>query len=223
MIVFAGDPHGNFTPIIRECLGMAAGTLVLVGDCDCRAPLPEILAPLVEAGWSVRWILGNHDTETERAWDNLVTAHPDGDIGLRVNNQTATMVVNGMNVAMREELFRLTKYPVLLIIEDRTGAFWLMGETGGAYVDKLGASVGQNGTDRRGQEVSFKAEELQMAAQVNANVMANIYLGDTNCILQDSDGSYLQDADTSYLSDFCTGTVVGDFYVVDFDTNDFVV
>ena len=84
MIVFAGDPHGNFTPIIRDCLGMAAGTLVLVGDCDCRAPLPDILAPLLAAGWSVRWILGNHDTETERAWDNLVTAHPDGDIGLRV-------------------------------------------------------------------------------------------------------------------------------------------
>jgi hypothetical protein len=147
------------------------------------------------------------------------------DIGLRVNNQTATMVVNGMNVSMREELFRLTKYPVLLIVEDRTGAFWLMGETGGAYIDKIDASVGQNGTDRRGQTVSFKAEELQLAAQVNANVMANIYLGDTSCILQDSTGDYLQDSDGSYLSDYCSNVspATGDFYVIDFDTNDFVI
>lgn len=145
------------------------------------------------------------------------------DIGLRVNNQTATMVVNGMNVSMREELFNLTRYPVLLIIEDRTGAFWLMGETGGCYVDKIDASVGQNGTDRRGQSVAFKSEELQLAAQVSQTVMNNIYLGDTSCILQDSDGSYLQDSDGSYLSDYCTGTVIGDFYIVDFDTNDFVV
>ena len=147
------------------------------------------------------------------------------DIGLRVNNQTATMVVNGMNVQMREELFRLTKYPCYLIIEDRTGAFWLMGETGGSYIDKIDASTGQQGTDRRGQTVSFKAEELQLAASVNADVISTIYQGDTSCILQDSDGGYLTDSDSSPLSDYCTGTGSGtsDFYIIDFVTNDFVI
>ena len=83
-VVFAGDPHRNFSPIVRACLGMPAGTLVLLGDCDCPAPLRVLLAPLFKAEWEVRWILGNHDTETEAAFDNLVLGHPAGDIGLRV-------------------------------------------------------------------------------------------------------------------------------------------
>jgi hypothetical protein len=83
-VLFAGDPHRNFAPILRACLALPAGTLIVVGDCDCPAPLPEIMAPVIAAGWCVRWILGNHDTETERAYDNLVGAHPDGDLGLRV-------------------------------------------------------------------------------------------------------------------------------------------
>lgn len=81
-ILFAGDPHRNFTPIIRACLAEKPGTLVLLGDCDCPEPLGQVMRPVVEAGWSVRWILGNHDTETEAAFDNL-TSH-DGDLGLTV-------------------------------------------------------------------------------------------------------------------------------------------
>ncbi len=81
-LVFAGDPHRNFTPILRACATLPPGTLVLLGDCDLPAPLAEVLAPALAAGWDVRWILGNHDTETELAFDHLTTA--EGDIGLRV-------------------------------------------------------------------------------------------------------------------------------------------
>ena len=83
-ILFAGDPHSNFAPILRACLRMQPGTLILLGDCDCPQPLPAIMAPALAAGWDVRWILGNHDTETEAAFHNLVAAHPSGDLGLRV-------------------------------------------------------------------------------------------------------------------------------------------
>lgn len=83
-ILFAGDPHGNFSPIIRACLARPAGALVIVGDCDCHQPLPRIMAPVLDAGWSVHWILGNHDTDTDHGFDHLVAAHPDGDLGLCV-------------------------------------------------------------------------------------------------------------------------------------------
>ena len=83
-VMFAGDPHGNFAPILRACAAMPPATLVLLGDCDCDRPLPAILAPLLDAGWAVRWILGNHDTETEAGFDNLVGGCPDGNMGLRV-------------------------------------------------------------------------------------------------------------------------------------------
>lgn len=81
-VLFAGDPHRNFTPILRACAALPPGTLVIAGDCDCPLPLADMLAPAIRQGWAVRWILGNHDTETETAFDNLTGAP--GDLGLRV-------------------------------------------------------------------------------------------------------------------------------------------
>jgi predicted phosphodiesterase len=84
MILFAGDPHRNFSPIIRACLAHPASTLVLLGDLDCPHPLHQELASVMAAGWRVSWILGNHDCETEAAYDNLAGDHPAGDLGFRV-------------------------------------------------------------------------------------------------------------------------------------------
>ena len=83
-IVIAGDPHGNFPPILRACGAQEPGTLILLGDCELRLPLRETLASLFGQGWVVYWILGNKDAETETAFDNLATDHPEGDIGGRV-------------------------------------------------------------------------------------------------------------------------------------------
>ena len=97
-ILFAGDPHQNFAPILRACLALQPGTLILVGDCDCPAPLDQILAPAIELGWDVHWILGNHDTETIAAFDNLNAHH--GDIGLRV------ACIDGLHVAGLPGVFK---------------------------------------------------------------------------------------------------------------------
>ena len=86
-LVFAGDPHRNFSPILRACAELPPGTLVLLGDCDLTAPLEQVMAPVLRAGWDVRWILGNHDTETEAAFDHLTSAP--GDLGLRVTESRA--------------------------------------------------------------------------------------------------------------------------------------
>lgn len=97
-ILFAGDPHGNFTPILRACAAHPPGTLILLGDCGCAAPLTQVLAPAIDVGWDVRWILGNHDTETEAAFDHL-TGSP-GDLGLRVG------VIGGWRIAGLPGVFR---------------------------------------------------------------------------------------------------------------------
>ena len=81
-ILFVGDPHRNLAPILRACAVDSPGTLILLGDCDLAEPLAQAFAPAIRRGWDIRWILGNHDTETEAAYDNLTTAP--GDLGLRV-------------------------------------------------------------------------------------------------------------------------------------------
>jgi len=85
-LLFAGDPHRNFAPIIRACLALPPGTLILVGDQDCQRPLTIECAPVIAAGWRVRWILGNHDCDTEATYDNLVTNDPERDLGFRVTD-----------------------------------------------------------------------------------------------------------------------------------------
>jgi predicted phosphodiesterase len=99
-ILFAGDPHGNFSPIIRACLARAPGTLVLLGDLDCPIPVTKQFAAATEAGWLIKWILGNHDCETETAYDNLVTDHPEGDLGFRITE------LNGIRVAGLPGVFK---------------------------------------------------------------------------------------------------------------------
>jgi hypothetical protein len=83
-IVIAGDPHGNFSPILRACDALEPGTLILVGDCDLQVPLRRVLASLFRKGWAVHWILGNKDAETETVFDNLVGDFPEGDVGGKV-------------------------------------------------------------------------------------------------------------------------------------------
>lgn len=80
-LMFAGDPHRNFAPILRACAASPPGTLILLGDCECDVALPQSLAPALDAGWAVYWILGNRDTDTARAYDNLVGACPQGALG----------------------------------------------------------------------------------------------------------------------------------------------
>ena len=80
-IIIAGDPHGNFSPILRACGAEKAGTLILLGDCELRVPLRQMLGPLFASGWQVNWILGNKDTETETVFDHLAGDYPEGDIG----------------------------------------------------------------------------------------------------------------------------------------------
>jgi predicted phosphodiesterase len=83
-IVIAGDPHGNFASILRACAARDPGTLILLGDCELRAPLHQVLAPLFHRGWTICWIIGNKDAETEAAFDHLAGDHPEGNIGGKV-------------------------------------------------------------------------------------------------------------------------------------------
>jgi predicted phosphodiesterase len=97
-ILFAGDPHQNFAPILRACAAYPCGTLILLGDCDLPAPLEQVFATPIGLGWEIKWILGNNDIVTEASYDNLTTAP--GDLGLRVST------IGGIRVAGLPGVFK---------------------------------------------------------------------------------------------------------------------
>jgi len=103
-VVFAGDPHGRMSAIVRYCQQQPiAGLLILVGDQELNAPLDEHLWPLYTLGWQCKWILGNHDTENSAQYDNLVRSlvrDPDSYLGRRVVD------VGGLRVGGLSGVFR---------------------------------------------------------------------------------------------------------------------
>ena len=83
-IVFYGDPHGNWEPLIEAVALAPPAAVVILGDCELTRPLPAELDsvwPLVPA-W--RWIIGNHDVESLVEYESLVDGHPAGDLGGKV-------------------------------------------------------------------------------------------------------------------------------------------
>jgi predicted phosphodiesterase len=66
MILFAGDCHGDFVPLIEEA--GEASAVVLLGDQEPLTDLAVELGPSVaQKTW---WIYGNHDSDYQSYFDN---------------------------------------------------------------------------------------------------------------------------------------------------------
>ena len=76
-ILFYGDPHGSWQPLLDEYARQPAQAVVLLGDCELDRPLAETLKPISNDGTPIHWIYGNHDNHSEEQWVNL-TGAPDG-------------------------------------------------------------------------------------------------------------------------------------------------
>lgn len=69
-ILFAGDPHGNFRPLIAAVHQHQPEAVVLLGDYDLDKPL-EISLKEIVGSTEIWWIAGNHDFETPDKHRNL--------------------------------------------------------------------------------------------------------------------------------------------------------
>ncbi|MDP2903054.1 MAG: metallophosphoesterase [Methylovulum sp.] len=69
-ILFAGDPHGNFKPLIAAVHKHQPEAVVLLGDYDLDMPLHRCLQEIIGLT-QIWWIAGNHDFETPDKFNNL--------------------------------------------------------------------------------------------------------------------------------------------------------
>ncbi len=83
-ILFAGDPHGNFQPLLAAVHAHNPQAVVLLGDYDLDEPLEKPLAAIKDKT-DIWWIAGNHDFETPDKHRNLFqSALADKGLHLRV-------------------------------------------------------------------------------------------------------------------------------------------
>lgn len=69
-ILFFGDPHGDFEPVLEAVERMQPEAIILLGDLQARQPLHLELAPILDKT-AVWFIHGNHDTDSDEDFDNL--------------------------------------------------------------------------------------------------------------------------------------------------------
>jgi predicted phosphodiesterase len=98
-ILFAGDPHGNFKPLIAAVQEHTPQAVILLGDYDLDEPLEISLAEII-GSTEIWWIAGNHDFETPIKHRNLFqSALADKSLHLKV-----TMVA-GIRIAGLSGIF----------------------------------------------------------------------------------------------------------------------
>lgn len=100
MIYFLGDVHGHFDHVRKSALaGRRPDALVFLGDIEPARSFMEEIAPLLEAGIEVRWIRGNHDTDTHENWDKLAGA-------MHLNIDGQVVEIAGLRIAGLGGVFR---------------------------------------------------------------------------------------------------------------------
>jgi predicted phosphodiesterase len=69
-ILFAGDPHGNFKPIVKAVIRYQPEAVIMLGDYDLEKPLDHYLQEIISLT-QIWWIAGNHDFLTASHYNNL--------------------------------------------------------------------------------------------------------------------------------------------------------
>ncbi len=76
-ILFAGDPHGNFEPLIAAVHQYRPRAVVLLGDYDLKKPLQEYLKSIL-GQTKIWWIPGNHDFDPPMHHHHLFSSQLSG-------------------------------------------------------------------------------------------------------------------------------------------------
>jgi Calcineurin-like phosphoesterase len=109
-IFVVGDPHGRWSRLHDACRkSPVVGHILLLGDCDLEEPLAQVLAVEIAAGWRVRWIIGNHDTDSVAAYDNLAGSLPGADLG-NTWVSAGRLIIGGLGGTYRGKIW-YPRYP----------------------------------------------------------------------------------------------------------------
>jgi hypothetical protein len=94
--------------------------------------------------------------------------------GTVVYNQELTVIVNKMQVSMRNEILLLAKNNMMAVVEDQNGRYWLAGRYNGLDLLSGSASTGTAQADRNGYTLTFSGGEKEMAPAVQSSVIATL-------------------------------------------------
>lgn len=112
--------------------------------------------------------------ETAQWTEELKTTPANGTIAY---NQTANIVLFKRDTAKRNEIKLLSQNVVCIIVKDKNGSYWLLGETQGCdLADGSKYDSGKAGTDKNGWDLAFGAVEHEPAKEVDSSLIAALLI-----------------------------------------------
>jgi len=88
--------------------------------------------------------------------------------------QNLTIKLDKLETTRRNEILLLAQNSLLAIIKDNNGKYWLMGETRGATLSSGKGSTGTSYSDLSGFELSFQAEEPELAKEIDPALIVDL-------------------------------------------------
>ena len=103
-------------------------------------------------------------------WKEDIEGNPDN--GTVTFKQSLTIILNRLQTSVRNEILLLAKNNLWVVVADRNGNYWLLGEQLGVDLTKGEAGAGKTGIDRSGFSLTFTGEEPEMATNISSTVAA---------------------------------------------------
>lgn len=103
-VIFYGDPHGEWRPLLVACRDERPDAVVLLGDCELTLPLRQQIRSVFEAGIPVCWIPGNHDVDRVDWHDHLWVDEPGGNLHA-LWRQLGGLTVAGLGGLFKERVW----------------------------------------------------------------------------------------------------------------------
>ena len=86
--------------------------------------------------------------------------------------QELTMIINKLQVAVRNELLLLAKNLLVAIVHDSNDIYWIIGLKNGIDITAGNAGTGTAQGDRSGYTLTFTGKEPALAQQVSGSIIA---------------------------------------------------
>lgn len=94
--------------------------------------------------------------------------------GTKFSEQSLTFTVHKLQSTLRQELTLLIQNRVMVIILDRNGKYWLLGQANGMDVTTIEAVTGQAFGDNNGYNLTLVGKEEAMIQEVDSSLISTL-------------------------------------------------
>lgn len=109
--------------------------------------------------------------ETSNFTDTLTVSEANGTVFAA---QALEIIINKLQANTRNEIMLIARNNITVVAGDNNGKYWLLGKDYGLVLAAAAAASGTAWGDRNGYTLPFAGNELQLAEEVSASVIATL-------------------------------------------------